>query len=134
MTEQEKREKAIEELAQFMCETGEKSCAECKGEPDVDCGAWNEAVRLYDHYILPKEEEVRKECDKNAYNAWKAMFGLKEKAIREEERKETAREVLNIFADYGIDKLLLESRNYYNVDVIAIVKRICEMFCVEVEE
>ena len=48
MTEQGKRETAIEEMAQFMCETGEKSCAKCKGEPNVQCGAWNEATRLYD--------------------------------------------------------------------------------------
>lgn len=49
MTEQENREKAIEELAQFMCETKDKmTCEECKREPNVQCGAWNEATRIYD--------------------------------------------------------------------------------------
>ena len=61
MTEQEKREKEIEEIAQFMgeCEIEGKSCAECKGSPDVQCGAWNEAVRLYNRI-----EEARKETAK----------------------------------------------------------------------
>lgn len=64
MTEQEKREESIEELAKFMgdCETEGKSCAECKGSPDVQCGAWNEAVRLYNRI-----EEARKEMAKKIF-------------------------------------------------------------------
>lgn len=72
MTEQEKREKLIEELAQFMgeCEIEKKSCAECKGSPDVQCGAWNEAVRLY-NYIEEARKETAKEIFTKLINACK---------------------------------------------------------------
>ena len=88
--EQEKREKAIKELESDIC----KGCKYAKGKDlCCICEVKDYAKTLADlHYR--KEEEVQKECDKNAYNAWKGMFGVKEKAIREEVRKETAREIL----------------------------------------
>ena len=94
MTEQEKREKAIEEMARDLC--GETNCCACHN--DWNCEHKQFASKAVD-YILCKEEEVRKECDKNAYNAWKGMFGLKEKAIREEVRKETAKEIFTKLID-----------------------------------
>ena len=94
MTEQEKREKAIEEIHNILVDN---NCPGLKDDnlvcPRSTCSECT-AMGIYDNYLIRKEEEVRKECDKNAYNAWKAMFGLKEKTIREEVRKETIEEIL----------------------------------------
>ena len=89
MTEQEKREKEIE-MGRHLCPKFEIYCSDC-GE---DCNIADHCSLLIDAGYR-KDEEVRKECDKNAYYAWKGMFGVKEKAIREEVRKETAKEFAN---------------------------------------
>ena len=57
MTEQEKREKAIEEMAQL----GSIVCKGCDCTKCGNCVHYNRAKIIYDQYILRKEEEVRKE-------------------------------------------------------------------------
>lgn len=106
MTEQENRETAIEEMAQFMCETGEKSCAKCKGEPNVQCGAWNEATRLYDAGYR-KADEVRKEI---------------------------AKRFLKMLYDIGVDRQTIETCGIYDVNGSELARFVSQEFGVEVEE
>ena len=114
MTEQEKREKAIEEMAKDI----ELSCD--TNNDIARCRELNDCSRCQARYLIEKchyrkAEEVQKECDKNAYNAWKGAFGVKEKAIREEVRKET---VKKIFAELRSHCMTSETENCYGEVVI----------------
>ena len=60
MNEQEKREKAIEELHSILldsCPGSRVGTCVCPRNTCSECAA----MIIYDHYILHKEEEVRKE-------------------------------------------------------------------------
>ena len=52
----------------------------------------------------------------------------------DEVRNETAKEILNMIYDMGIDKEILECCRIYDVDGVSLAKQICEKYGVEVEE
>ena len=52
----------------------------------------------------------------------------------DEVRKETAKEILNMLYDMGIDKETLECCRIYDVDGVSLAKQICEKYGVEIEE
>lgn len=49
-------------------------------------------------------------------------------------RKETAREILDMLYDIGIDKEILECCRIYDVDGVSLAKQICEKYSVEIEK
>lgn len=49
-------------------------------------------------------------------------------------RKETAREILDMLYDMGIDKEILECCRIYDVDGVSLAKQICEKYSVEIEK
>lgn len=49
-------------------------------------------------------------------------------------RKETAREILDMLYDMGIDKEILECCRIYDVDGVSLAKQICEKYGVEIEK
>lgn len=48
-------------------------------------------------------------------------------------RKETAREILDMLYDMGIDKEMLECCRIFDVNGVSLAKQICEKYGVEVE-
>ena len=49
-------------------------------------------------------------------------------------RKETAREILDMLYDVGIDKEMLECCRIFDVNGVSLAKQICEKYGVEVEQ
>ena len=49
-------------------------------------------------------------------------------------RKETAREILNMLYDMGIDKETLECCRIFDVNGVSLTKQICEKYGVEIEK
>ena len=54
--------------------------------------------------------------------------------MADEVRKETAREILNMLYDMGIDKEIYESCNIFDVNGVSLAKRICEKYGIGIEE
>lgn len=104
MTEQENREKAIEEMAKIACAIG------CNGSCNDECPSFCKGYgRLYDAGYR-KEEEVRKEVAREIY---KALLGTEH--IKELEQKE--------HCEWWVSRWRLEDLN-----------RVFKEFGVEVEE
>lgn len=53
--------------------------------------------------------------------------------IKDEVRKETAKEILDILYDMGIDKETLECCRIFDVNGVSLAKQICEKYDVEIE-
>lgn len=51
----------------------------------------------------------------------------------DEVRKETAKEILDMLYDMGIDNEILECCRIYDVDGVSLAKQICEKYGVEIE-
>ena len=49
-------------------------------------------------------------------------------------RKETAREILDMLYDMGIDKEMLECCRIFDVNGVSLAKQICEKYGVEIEK
>lgn len=49
-------------------------------------------------------------------------------------RKETAREILDMLYDMGIDKEMLECCRIFDVNGVSLTKQICEKYGVEIEK
>lgn len=49
-------------------------------------------------------------------------------------RKETAREILDMLYDMGIDKEILECCRIFDVNGVSLAKQICEKYGVEIEK
>ena len=52
----------------------------------------------------------------------------------DEVRKETAKEILDMLYDMGIDKGMLECCRIFDVNGVSLAKQICEKYDVEVEQ
>lgn len=52
----------------------------------------------------------------------------------DEVRNETAKEILNMLYDMGIDKGILECCRIYDVDGVSLAKQICEKYGVRIDE
>lgn len=108
MTKQEQ----IEKMATTMCgyyNDGKcifRNCAPCDKFNSQECSYKEDAEELY-YAGYRKSNEVR---------------------------NETAKEILNMLYDIGIDKEILECCRIYDVDGVSLAKQICEKYGVEVEE
>lgn len=49
-------------------------------------------------------------------------------------RKETAREILDMLYDKGVDKTILECCRIFDVNGVSLAKQICEKYGVEIEK
>ena len=56
------------------------------------------------------------------------------KQLMEKARKETAREILNMLYDMGIDKEILECCRIFDVNGVSLTKQICEKYGAEIEK
>ena len=76
------------------------------------------------------EEAIKRVTE---YNGLKAEIErLKEETSNI--RKETAREILDMLYDMGIDKEILECCRIFDVDGVSLAKQICEKYSVEIEK
>ena len=76
------------------------------------------------------EEAIKRVTE---YNGLKAEIE-RLKAETSNIRKETAREILDMLYDEGIDKEILECCRIYDVDGVSLAKQICEKYSVEIEK
>lgn len=120
MTKQEQIEQMIKiftdnrEVCQHM------RCVECKYHGDKEC--------MYSSY---------------AYSLYQAGYGdvseykAEIERLKEETsniRKETAKEILDMLYDIGIDNEILECCRIFDVNGVSLAKQICEKYGVEIEK
>ena len=79
------------------------------------------------------DTENGKAVDVAQYAPWKLVDGYTEREV-EKARKETAKEILDMLYDMGIDKEILECCRIYDVDGVSLAKQICEKYSVEIEK
>ena len=97
--------------------------------------------------LCSKDEDCEKcpycnhyRCDRALQNDSFVLITEQEQANKrvEEEtsniRKETAREILDMLYDMGIDKEMLECCRIFDVNGVSLAKQICEKYGVEVEQ
>ena len=83
-------------------------------------------------------------CDKDCSNRCPYCGGLSSREAEkiynagyrkaDEVRKETAKEILDMLYDQGIDKEILECCRIFDVNGVSLAKQICEKYDVEVEQ
>ena len=74
-----------------------------------------------------------KAVDVCQYAPWKLVEGYTEREV-EKARKETAKEILDMLYDIGIDKETLEYCRIFDVNGVSLAKQICEKYGVEIEK
>lgn len=63
----------------------------------------------------------------------KALYDVGYRKV-DDVRKETAREILDMLYDMGIDKEMLECCRIFDVNGVSLTKQICEKYGVEIEK
>ena len=93
------------------------------------------AKALYDagYRKVLLDTENGKAVDVSQYAPWELIEGHTEREV-EKARKETAREILDMLYDEGIDKEILECCRICDVNGVSLAKQICEKYGVEIEE
>lgn len=137
MTKQEE----IKKMATTMC--GFYNNGKCAFREDESCDKFNsqecsykeEAEELYyaGYRKVLLNTKDGKAVDVVQYAPWQLIEGYTEREV-EKARKETAKEILNMLYDMGIDKEILECCRIYDVDGVSLAKQICEKYNVEVDE
>lgn len=119
-TEQEQ----IEEMIKILLEASEKcldtDCNYCDYQYKKDCAQYRKAVTLV-------------QAGYGDVSEYKAEI----KRLKEETsniRKETAKEILDMLYDMGIDKETLECCRIFDVNGVSLAKQICEKYGVEIEK
>lgn len=79
------------------------------------------------------DTENGKAVDVSQYAPWELIEGHTEREV-EKARKETAREILDMLYDMGIDKEILKCCRIYDVNGVSLAKQICEKYGVEIEK
>ncbi len=79
------------------------------------------------------DTENGKAVDVSQYAPWELIEGHTEREV-EKARKETAREILDMLYDEGIDKEILECCRICDVNGVSLAKQICEKYGVEIEK
>ena len=79
------------------------------------------------------DTENGKAVDVCQYAPWKLVEGYTEREV-EKARKETAKEILDMLYDIGIDKETLECCRIFDVNGVSLAKQICEKYGVEIEK
>lgn len=129
MTKQEQ----IKEIAKTAC----VACAPCSLTADSrPCRpALEYAKVLYDagYRKVLLDTENGKAVDVSQYAPWELIEGHTEREV-EKARKETAREILDMLYDEGIDKEILECCRICDVNGVSLAKQICEKYGVEIEK
>lgn len=93
------------------------------------------AEALYDagYRKVLLDTENGKAVDVSQYAPWELIEGHTEREV-EKARKETAREILDMLYDEGIDKEILECCRICDVNGVSLAKQICEKYGVEIEK
>lgn len=106
MTEEEKREKELEEI-----------------------------VRKYYNFDadLPKSENIQKLIRNGGWSEFTFMYDIGYRKA-EEVRKETAKKFLKILYDMGVDRQTVETCGNYDVNGSALARFVSQEFGVEVDE
>lgn len=136
------KQKQIEEMARTMCAyyTDDNKCALRKDVPcdnvnSQECSYKEEAEALYDagYRGVLLDTKDGKAVNVVQYAPWQLIDGYTEREV-EKARKETAKVILDMLYDMGIDKETLKCCRIYDVDGVSLTKQICEKYGVEVEE
>lgn len=100
------------------------------------CGAALEyAKAVYDagYRKVLLDTKNGKAVDVSQYAPWELIEGHTEREV-EKARKETAKEILDMLYDMGIDKGILECCRIFDVNGASLAKQICEKYGVEIEK
>ena len=79
------------------------------------------------------DTENGKAVDVAQYAPWELIEGHTEREV-EKARKETAKEILDMLYDMGIDKEVLECCRIFDMNGVSLAKQICEKYGVEIEK
>ena len=85
---------------------------------------------------MDKEKEVAEALIENGYGDV-SEYKAEVERLKEETsniRKETAKEILDMLYDIGIDKETLECCRIFDVNGVSLAKQICEKYSVEIEK
>lgn len=116
-------------------------CVECKYHGDKECMYSSYAYSLYQAGY----------GDVSEYKAEREMFGSQIKVLKQRLnnkyveidklraetsniRRETAKEILDMLYDMGIDNEILECCRIFDVNGVSLAKQICEKYGVEIEK
>lgn len=125
-------------------EQGSRVCNECEYKDGNYCFLEKKIASEIINSIIPDGAVVLTREEAEEYQEYKrvlaeaesprnaAFYRLGQKR-RDEIRKETAREILKILDQHGVDKDILETCGLYDVNGVKLAKEICEKYGVEVE-
>lgn len=123
-------------------------CVECKYHGDKECMYSSYAYSLYQagygdvseyknrfevaYKVLTETREklTKAEHDRDRYKAEIERLKSETSNIR----KDTAKEILDMLYDIGIDKETLECCRIFDVNGVSLAKQICEKYGVEIEK
>ena len=139
-TEQEQ----IEAIKQIIDERVETTLGQVQGRHD-------NVIKTVDTVIIARDIVNAGYGDVSEYKAEREMLGSQIKVLKQRLnnkyveieklkaetsniRKETAREILDMLYDMGIDKEMLECCRIFDVNGVSLAKQICENYGVEIEK
>ncbi len=98
------------------------------------------ALECCEKYAYCKDCPCSAYCTHDLHNNALALITKQEKEIERLKaetsniRKETAKEILDMLCDIGIDNEILECCRIYDVNGVSLAKQICEKYGVEIEK
>lgn len=129
------KKQQIEEMKKVMCEEYGKECNYC---PCSDCANAMIAERLYNAgYRKTFTSDLTSDTQKAFKEGYiKGSIDRMSECnnTKDEVCKETAKEILDMLYDMGIDKGILECCRIYDVNGVSLAKQICEKYGVEIEK
>lgn len=147
-TEQEQIEKIVKILLEATKKCFDTDCNHCDYQYEKDCNQYRKALALVqagygdvseyknrfevaDKVLTETREKLTKaEHDRDRYKAEIERLKVKTSNIR----NDTAKEILDMLYDIGIDKETLECCRIFDVNGVSLAKQICEKYGVEVEK
>ncbi len=139
------KQEQIEEMIKIFTDNREvchhMRCVECKYHGDEDCVYSSCANALYQAgYVDVSEYKAEREMLGSQIKMLKQRLNNKYveieklKAETSNISKETAKEILDMLYDMGIDKEMLECCRMFDVNGVSLAKQICEKYGVGIEK
>lgn len=129
------KKQQIEEMKKVMCEEYGKECNYC---PCSDCANAMIAENLYNAgYRKTFTSDLASDTQKAFKEGYiKGSIDRMSECnnSKDEVCKETAKEILDMLYDMGIDKGILECCRIYDVNGVSLAKQICKKYGVEIEK
>ena len=119
-TEQEQIEEIVKILLEATKKCFDTDCNHCDYQYEKDCNQYRKALALVQAGY----------GDVSEYKAEIERLKVKTSNIR----NDTAKEILDMLYDIGIDKETLECCRIFDVNGVSLAKQICEKYGVEIEK